>query len=133
MIDQAIKTQRDTFQAMLRGCMSRCPNCGKGRLYGRFLKVIDNCGVCGEELMHHRADDAPPYFTITIVGHIILVLALGVEKAFAPAVWVHVALWLPLTLGMSLALLPSVKGAIVGLQWAWRMHGFGGAHHTSDA
>jgi hypothetical protein len=79
---------------------------------------------CGEALYHQRADDAPPYVVIFIVGHIIIGLLLGVEKAYQPELWVHMVLWLPLTAIMSLALLPPVKGALVGLQWAIKMHGF---------
>ena len=74
--------------------------------------------------MHHRADDAPPYFTIVIVGHIVVPLLMTVELTYAPPLWLHLLLWLPLTAILSLALLPCVKGAIVGLQWAHRMHGF---------
>jgi uncharacterized protein (DUF983 family) len=109
---------------MGRGALCTCPNCGEGRLYRAFLKVADSCAVCGEELHHHRADDAPPYFTMFIVGHIVVPLVLIVEKLWAPPLGVHFVLWLLVTLGLTLALMPSVKGAIVGLQWALRMHGF---------
>jgi uncharacterized protein (DUF983 family) len=115
---------RDVMQAMIRGFRGQCPNCGKGRLFRAFLKVTDNCPACGEDLSHHRADDAPAYFVILIVGHIIVALALEVEILYAPPYWVHVALWLPLTIGMALGLLQPIKGAIVGLQWANYMHGF---------
>lgn len=83
-----------------------------------------SCAACGEELHHHRADDAPPYFTIFVVGHVILPIALAVEMALVPSMWVHVALWTPLIIGMSLLLLPPIKGALIGLQWANYMHGF---------
>jgi uncharacterized protein (DUF983 family) len=117
---------RSVWQAMLRGVRLRCPNCGGGRLFRRkFLKVEDRCEMCREELHHHRADDAPPYFTILLVGHAILPPLMALELAAAPPVWVHLVLWLPLTVVLSVMLLPPVKGAIVGLQWALRMHGFG--------
>ena len=74
--------------------------------------------------MHHRADDAPPYFTIVIVGHIVVPSLMAVELIYRPPLWVHLLIWLPLTAFLSLALLPRVKGAIVGLRWAHRMHGF---------
>ncbi len=75
--------------------------------------------------MHHqRADDAPAYFVILIVGHIVVPLALVVEVAYAPPYWLHAVLWLPLTLGLAIGLLQPVKGAIVGWQWANYMHGF---------
>jgi uncharacterized protein (DUF983 family) len=125
------RPQRDFAAAMQRGLMGRCPNCGKGRLFRKFLKVADTCPVCGEDLHHHRADDAPAYFVILIVGHIIVPVALAVETAYAPSYWLHAALWLPLTVGMSLYLLQPIKGALVSLQWALRMHGFNPAE-TGD-
>jgi uncharacterized protein (DUF983 family) len=103
----------------------QCPACGNGRLFGSYLKVADCCPACGEPLHHHRADDAPPYFTILIVGHVIIAGVLGLEQSLAPPQWVHLSLWLPLTVAMSLLLLPRIKGCLVGLQWANRMHGFG--------
>ena len=93
-------------------------------MFRAFLKVVDRCEVCGENLSHHRADDAPAYFVILIVGHIVVALALETEVLFAPPYWLYVAIFTPLTLGLALGLLQPVKGAIVGLQWAAYMHGF---------
>ncbi|SDU19625.1 DUF983 domain-containing protein [Stappia sp. ES.058] len=120
----ASKPKRDVGRAMLLGAKGLCPNCGQGRLFGKYLKVEPGCKSCGEELHHHRADDAPPYFTIFIVGHVILPIALAVEVAFVPSMWVHFALWLPLIVISSLVALPPIKGALIGLQWANYMHGF---------
>jgi uncharacterized protein (DUF983 family) len=118
------KPPRPIFGSMLRGAMLKCPACGIGAMFRRYLKVSDACPHCGEELHHHRADDAPAYFTIVIVGHIVVSLVLALEMAYRPALWVHMALWLPLTVILTVLLLPCVKGALVGLQWALRMHGF---------
>jgi len=93
-------------------------------MYRRYLKVSDECPSCGEELHHHRADDAPPYFTIVIVGHIVVTAFLAVEAAYELSMTAHLALWVPLTVILSVALLQPVKGAVVGVQWALRMHGF---------
>ncbi len=123
---------RNTSQAIWRGARLRCPNCGEGHLYKAYLKVADTCPECGEDLHHHRADDAPAYFTITIVGHIVVAGALLLEKGFAPETWLHMVLWIPLTLLLCLGLLPVIKGALVGLQWAYRMHGFGGAEDQPE-
>lgn len=116
--------RRDFRTAFLRGLRGRCPNCGIGRMFRAYLEVADQCPHCGEALHHHRADDAPAYFVILIVGHIIVPSTLLVEIEFAPPYWVHLVLWAPLTLGLAVALLPRVKGAIVAWQWAQRMHGF---------
>jgi uncharacterized protein (DUF983 family) len=118
------KTIRDGFKAMGRGFRGLCPNCGKGHLFRAFLKVVDECPVCHEPYHHQRADDAPAYFVILIVGHIVVPLALFVEIAYSPPYWVHLSLWLPLTLGLAIGLLQPVKGAIVAWQWANYMHGF---------
>ncbi len=118
------RPSRSVLQAMGRGWRGRCPNCGEGRLFRAYLKVVDRCAVCGTELFHQRADDAPPYFVTLITGHIVVPAALAVEVAFAPPIWVHALLWGPLTLGLALGLLQPVKGAIVGWQWAMYMHGF---------
>ncbi|HSB59359.1 MAG TPA: DUF983 domain-containing protein [Methyloceanibacter sp.] len=118
------ESDRLVFQSMLRGAKLKCPACGVGALYRRFLKVSDACPNCGEELHHHRADDAPPYFTVVIVGHIVVGLVLFVEMTYRPPLWVHAALWAPLTIILALVLLPPIKGALIGLQWALRMHGF---------
>jgi uncharacterized protein (DUF983 family) len=109
---------------MWRGFKCRCPNCGHGPLFRAFLKVAAKCPSCGEELHHHRADDAPPYFTMLIVGHIVVPGLLIVEKNWHPDLWIHAVIWLPATAVLTFALMPSVKGSIVGLQWANRMHGF---------
>jgi uncharacterized protein (DUF983 family) len=115
---------RPLFQALWRGARRRCPACGQGRLFSGYLATPERCSECGEELHHHRADDAPPYLTILTTGHVVVPLIISTEVAYAPPVWVHTALWVPLVLGLSLFLLPRFKGAVIGLQWALKMHGF---------
>jgi uncharacterized protein (DUF983 family) len=117
--------KRSWQQAVWRGFRCNCPACGEGKLFYNYLKVVDQCPACREDLHYHRADDAPPYLTIMAVGHIVVPALFIVEKLYKPAIWVHMITWLPLTLVLSLALLPMFKGAVVGLQWALRMHGFG--------
>lgn len=119
-------------QAIMRGLAGRCPNCGAGRMFGNFLKVVDTCPACGEELFHHRADDFPAYLVIVVVGHVVVPLALVVEMEYAPPMWLEAAVWLPLTLVMALGLIQPVKGAVVALQWHGRMHGFGDAADAAD-
>ena len=116
--------ERSTPDAMLRGAKQRCPACGQGALYKSFLKVADECPNCREELHHQRADDLPAYVTMFIVGHIVVGLVMVVESHYAPELWVHALIWPALLLALSLFLLPRIKGAAVGLQWALRMHGF---------
>jgi uncharacterized protein (DUF983 family) len=107
-----------------RGLRGRCPRCGEGKLFRAFLKVADHCSVCGQDFTPHRADDLPAYLVIVIVGHIVVPAILWIETDYAPSVALQLAIYLPFTLIASLLLLQPVKGAVVGVQWALRMHGF---------
>lgn len=118
------KAERNTWQSMWRGFLQRCPSCGIGKSNNGFLKVADTCANCGEALHHHKADDAPAYFTILIVGHIVVPLLLWSEVNYKPSYLFHMITWPMLTIVLSTLLLPRIKGALVGLQWANRMHGF---------
>ena len=122
--DTALKEKRDVWQAVKRGFRGRCPRCGEGKLFRAFLKVDNACSVCGLDFTPHRADDLPAYLVIVIVGHIVVPLALMIETEYSPPVALQLAIYLPLTFVASLLLLQPVKGAVVGLQWALRMHGF---------
>ncbi len=123
--DGSEEAGRSLWRALRRGFARRCPACGAGTLFAGYSRVVAACGTCGEDLSHQRADDAPPYFTMLLVGHIIVPLVLLVETKFVLSTWEQLAIWLPVTLFLSLVLLPRIKGAIVALQWANRMHGFG--------
>jgi uncharacterized protein (DUF983 family) len=116
--------KRDLWAAMKRGFRGRCPRCGEGKLFRAYLKVGNNCSVCGLDFTPHRADDLPAYLVIVIVGHMVVPTALLTETVYAPPVWLQLAIYLPFTLIASLALLQPVKGTVVGLQWALHMHGF---------
>lgn len=111
--------------AMARGFRNRCPHCGRGQLFGRYLKVHPACTECGLTFDGHRADDLPPYITIFVVGHIIGYLILEIEMGYVLPLWVSVSVWPLLTLVLAFALLQPIKGAVVGLQYALAMHGFG--------
>ena len=113
------------LRASGRGLLCRCPACGGGQLFAGFLKVRDRCEACGQDLHHHRADDFPPYVVIFVVGHVIGTGILITETGYDVPLWLQLVLWPVLAIGMSLALLQPVKGAVVGLQYAFGMHGFG--------
>jgi uncharacterized protein (DUF983 family) len=122
--DSASPEKREVWTAIKRGFRGRCPRCGEGKLFRAFLKVDNNCSVCGLDFTPHRADDLPAYLVIVIVGHIVVPLALMIETNYAPPVALQLAIYLPITLIASLLLLQPVKGAVVGMQWALHMHGF---------
>ena len=100
---------------MGRGLLCRCPACGRSRLFYRYLKVIPECPVCHAPVGLARADDAPPYFTIVAVGHVVVPSMLILERNVSPPLWVQTAIWIPLTIILALGFLQPIKGATVGL------------------
>ena len=117
---------RNAWQAIVKGLRGSCPACGNGRIFRAYLKVNDVCPNCGEEFFHQRADDAPPYLTILVVGHVVGSLMLLIETYWSDApIWLHAMIWPTLALILSLWLLPIFKGGLIAHQWAMRMHGFG--------
>ncbi|WP_083098953.1 DUF983 domain-containing protein [Pseudophaeobacter leonis] len=110
--------------AILHGLRLRCPNCGKGKLLHRYLKVNHSCANCGQELHHNRADDGPAYLTILIVGHILGFALHILYVNFRPEPLTLALLMSAVTIVSSLFLLPRMKGLVVAYQWAKRMHGF---------
>lgn len=120
--------KRSVGKAVWNGMKLRCPHCGKGRLFRAYLKVADKCEACGEELFHHRADDFPPYLSIVLVGHVIVGLMLHLEMEYTISPMWYLATMVPIAVILPLITLPSIKGAVVGLQWANRMHGFDPKH-----
>lgn len=110
--------------SLRRGFQGHCPQCDEGKIFGSYLKVLPECSQCHEDLSPQRADDLPAYIVLFIVGHIVIGSMMTVETYWEwPVIW-HIILWPILTLILSLALLPRIKGAVIGLQWALKMHGF---------
>jgi uncharacterized protein (DUF983 family) len=128
----ATRENRDLGKAMWNGVKCRCPKCGEGQLFRAYLKVNDECPNCGEVFSHHRADDLPPYVAIFIVGHLLVGIMLHMEMVYHvnPAVYLYTMI--PLAVILPLMLLPSIKGAIVALQWSKYMHGFDPMHRPED-
>ncbi len=122
-----ITTERPTKPAMWRGLQRKCPNCGEGHMFDGYLKVVDECPVCGEDLHHHRADDGPAYLTILVVGHLLAPLIHVTWTHFRPEPMVMATIFTVFCVALSLFLLPRMKGFVVGIQWSRRMHGFGKA------
>jgi len=127
------QAERPLGRAIWRGMLCRCPNCGDGRLFGAFLKPVDRCAVCGEEIFHHRADDLPPYLVILVLGHLVVGGYMIADTLHHLPVWATLAIWVPITILAALMIIQPIKGGVIGLQWALRMHGFGGHDDTPDS
>lgn len=112
--DEARFPPVDPVSVGLRG---RCPRCGEGQLFDGFLSVKPACAICGLDNSFADAGDGPAVFVILIIGFIVVGLALWLEVNYSPALWVHLVLWIPLTLILSLALLRGIKGLLIALQF----------------
>ena len=109
---------RSFNEGFMRGLAGRCPNCGEGHLFAGYLKVQPRCEACGHDLTVYRADDGPAYFTILIVGHLIIAPLLCFSFIWTWNPVLVLFLTLPPILAATLILLPRVKGAFIGGQWA---------------
>ena len=126
-MNDTTSNERPLRPALLRGWRRRCPQCGAGPLMRGYLAVRPSCSVCGENLSHQRADDGPAYATILIVGHVMAPLLLWSFIHFRPDPMILATVAGIGCVGLSLFLLPRLKGMFVAIQWARRMHGFGSA------
>ncbi|GGF31534.1 membrane protein [Youhaiella tibetensis] len=104
------------------GALCRCPRCGEGKLFRGYLKVAPQCSVCGLDLAFADSGDGPAIFIIFVVGFLVMGLALIVDILFHPPVFVHLALWVPITLILCFALLPPFKAIMVALQYRHDAH-----------
>lgn len=127
------ETKRPLVQSMKRGFLGRCPHCGEGKLFKAFVKPVDNCLACGEDFSHQRADDLPAYLVVLVVGHVTVGGFMATEMTTNWPGWLHLAIWVPLTIVLALVLLQPIKGAVIGLQWANRMHGFSGHDDSPES
>ena len=115
---------RETKQSVVRGLKRTCPICGKGHMFDGYLSVAKVCDSCGLDLTPQRADDGPAYLTILIVGHLLIPFLVPAYTAWNLHPAIMATVFSVLAVVLSLILLPRLKGALVGFQWAKRMHGF---------
>ncbi len=99
------------------GLRGLCPRCGQGRLFQGFLTVAPRCGVCGLDLAFADAGDGPAVFVTLIGGAVVLGAALWTELTYEPPFWVHLVIFLPLTLLVCVGLLRPLKGVLIALQY----------------
>jgi uncharacterized protein (DUF983 family) len=109
--------------AVRRAVMGRCPNCGEGKLMKSYLKQVEQCAVCGEQFGHIRADDAAPWLTIILVGHVFLPFAFMVNVDWMPT-WVAMLTWAVCFSLIALLILPRAKALFLGVLWQTRAPGY---------
>ena len=116
--NMVVRPARNVWSAVRRGLRHRCPNCGRGQLFRAYLKPVETCSECAENLGRIRADDGPAWLTVLITGHVTVGAALTMEMVHPLPVPASIALFSGLTLAMALALLPRAKGVFIGAIWA---------------
>jgi uncharacterized protein (DUF983 family) len=116
----AEKSPSRILQGLGRGVRRRCPNCGEGRLFKSYLAVEPRCPSCGHDNAQYRADDAGPYFTILVVGHLVIGPILVFPFILTAPIGLVLGTTLPLLAVTTLTLLPVIKGAVIGVLWAIR-------------
>lgn len=117
---------RSLLSALLRGVQGKCPCCGESKLFSGGLQVEKKCTECAEELHHHRADDLPAYLNIFVIGHIVVAASMIAMDLELMSMWSLVISACLLAVALAALLMRPLKGMVVGVQWALRMHGFGG-------
>ena len=113
----------DLPHAIWRGARRCCPRCGRGALFRSYLKQVDACAICHEAYAHIRADDAPPWLTILVVGHIVVPLIFIVNSWFIWPNWLVMVILPIVTAVLALAVLPRAKGVFIAIIWATRAPG----------
>ena len=111
-------------QAALRGVRCRCPRCGEGRLFRKWLKPLERCPVCMLDLTPQRADDFPAYIAMIVTGHLMAPLIITLSKDFHLGPAAMFAILIPLAVAMMIGMLQPAKGAVIATQWWFGMHGF---------
>lgn len=102
---------------MPAGLSAKCPRCGQGKLFDGFLSVKKSCAACGLDYSFADSGDGPAVFVIMIVGFIVVALVLFVELSFQPPIWLHLIIWLPLTVILAAGVLRPLKGLMIALQF----------------
>ena len=102
----------ETFWRGFRRC---CPRCGQGRMFSGYLSIREACDACGLKYEPLRSDDAPPYFTLFIVGHLVVSLYMAVWQMLDIPTWAQALIWCGLTVMLSLILLPFIKGGVMAV------------------
>lgn len=122
-LDESASGRPGVGEAIWRGLKGRCPCCGRGRLFARYLRQVEACPDCSEPLGHLRSDDAAPWLTILVVGHIVVPLMLTVDRYSPWPTWLAMTVWPLAALALTLVVLPRAKGVLLSVIWATRAPG----------
>jgi uncharacterized protein (DUF983 family) len=110
----------DTPSPLAASLGGRCPRCGRGRLFDGYLALRPSCEACGLDFSFADSADGPAFFVMSIVGILIVGVAMWVKFTYEPPIWLHMLLWLPLSIVLCLALVRPLKALMIALQFQQR-------------
>jgi uncharacterized protein (DUF983 family) len=112
----------DFWNALKNALLCTCPRCGEGALFSAStsLNLNEKCPSCAMDLARHDSGDGPAVFLIFWLGFLLVPLALLVEFAVHPPLWVHAAVWTVVALGLTLGMLKPLKSVVIMLQYRYR-------------
>ena len=123
-MSERITLPRTFLATLLRGALGRCPRCGEGKLFRKWLKPVEQCAHCGLDNSGQRADDLPAYIGIFVTGHLLAPVIIALVNGLSLSLFALLAIIIPLAIVMLIGLLQPSKGAVIALQWWNGMHGF---------
>ena len=112
-----METEYPPLPPLQTGIRGRCPRCGQGHMFKGFLTLQPECEVCGLDYSFADAGDGPAVFVILIVGFIVIGMVLWLQVNYGPPIWVHILLFGPLTIILSLLTLRWFKGILIAMQY----------------
>ena len=118
-----VRGQPRIAEAALFGC---CPRCGSRTLFDGVARFAARCGNCGLDFSRFNVGDGPVAFLTLLVGAVVVMLAIWMELAVEPPFWVHILVWLPLSIALTVGGLRVAKGALLASEYRNRAGEAGG-------
>ncbi len=111
---------KEFWPVIIKGLLERCPRCGEGKMFYRYLKQVEHCEICNERLGAIRADDGPAWLTILIVGHLLAPFIIAFSFNTIWPNWLSISIWSVLVVVLAMIILPRAKGIFIGILWKLR-------------
>ena len=93
-----------------------CPECGTKTMFAGTARFAERCSNCGLDYSNFNVGDGPAALLTMVIGALVIVLALMVDSIFRPPFWVHLIIWVPFTVAVTVASLRVAKGALLALE-----------------
>ena len=112
------------------GLKGVCPRCGAPTLFDGMIRFASRCPACGLDYDGFNVGDGPAAILTLIIGTLVCIAAISLELTMHPPWWLHVLLWVPITIGLVIGSLRICKGMLIASEY--RNQAGGGRISTSD-